>query len=641
MANTKNDSLAGAWLAGVYPQQFRRTASVQQIQIYSVPQLCDDAKRRIKVASKKTEKRSQSLKTFSYIFAGITKIFRLQVEMLNDEILRSSQLLGLALKPTSVQSVLKRRPSNETSIEHSRICKQSRMEVDWKSFESIENLHIDIESTIQILRNDYVMNNDEISIAEIIESPEEEANDSDYFDAVDNVTTDYFLEIQELVAQGRSLLHLIEHEESGFSVTRKSGPLDEGRYASIMQQECTSLSNKSDDDIPCDDGPSDIAPVHVDEPVSTLTLSSVQDFRENCNVMDEEDDETYRLMQGVNLHVDMTKLTFLDLGIWYNYSDFTNSAQDFVYDFRAATNLRHLAVNGGMIENIWVETTRLTSLKVSNMIHTYRLRGKYHNFVPQGMTAFLTSFPNLKDLNTSYFLPNEIVSPLKARMRTFDGTIENGFCEMIEEDEEDDGITLMETDYHDEGVCAESFPIDSNFSISCNRDEDTIGEEVDVPNLPSVNNCLTMEPQCNYVSVDPIVDPQPIGKCIRPDSATVPRNVMQLLRKFITDQEETSHGGSQIGNQLKATENRKKFGLQEVLEKLFVLWNSGSHPIGMKDLMNTCKDKVAAASAFYAILELNSPRINLIQIEKCENSKMIYNIAMSEKLIGLLQKNIN
>ncbi|KAJ6641612.1 hypothetical protein Bhyg_06552 [Pseudolycoriella hygida] len=632
----KNDSLARAWLAGVYPEQFRRTASVQQIQMCSVPQF-DDAKRRVEAASKKTEK-AQSLKTFSYIFAGITQIFRLQVAMLYDEILRSSQLLGLALKPTSVQSVLKRRTSDETSIEHSRKCKQRRMSVDkidWKSFESIE---IDIESTFQILRNDYVMNNDEISIAEVIESSEEEANDSDYFDAVDNVTTEYFLQIQELVAQGRSLLHLIEHEESGFSVTRESGLLDEERYAPIMEQECTSLSNidrcmsESDDDIPCDDDPPDEGEsglLDEEAPIMQQECTSLSNIDRYMNESDDDipcDDPSNKGESGLldeECYAPIMQQEYTSLIDRYmNESDDDIPCDDGPSDIASVhvdETVSSLTLSS--VQDFRNEVSSLAAAPVASSSpyiqpHHSRLTMKKRNRNGQPQ----------EETSVQYGETSTSPQPCNERQVTFGGTIENGFGEMIpdEQDEpfcnEDDGITFMETYNDDEGVYAEILPTDSNLSISCNGDKDTIGEEVDVPNLPSVNNSQTVEPQCNYVSNDPIVDPQPMGKCIRPDSATVPRNVMQLLRKFITVQEETSHGGSQIGTLLKATENRKKFGMQGVLEKLFVLWNSGSHPIGMKDLMNPCKDKVAAASAFYAILELNSPRINLIQIEKCENS---------------------
>ncbi|KAJ6643783.1 Ras-responsive element-binding protein 1 [Pseudolycoriella hygida] len=131
-------------------------------------------------------------------------------------------------------------------------------------------------------------------------------------------------------------------------------------------------------------------------PVFNSIKHALKSGKLQLHVTDEEDDKPSRLMQGVNLHVDMTKLTFLDLAIWYNYSDYTKPVHDY-------TGTR------AMIENIWVEISRLTSLKVSNMNHSYRLRGKYHNSVPRGMTAFLTSFPNLIELNTSYFPPNEIV----------------------------------------------------------------------------------------------------------------------------------------------------------------------------------------------------------------------------------------
>lgn len=69
---------------------------------------------------------------------------------------------------------------------------------------------------MQMLRTSKVMNRDQISIHEVIHESQMDLNDQsitfDEFDAAENGNTQNFLEMRELVAQGRSIIDIIRSD---------------------------------------------------------------------------------------------------------------------------------------------------------------------------------------------------------------------------------------------------------------------------------------------------------------------------------------------------------------------------------------------------------------------------------------------
>lgn len=75
-------------------------------------------------------------------------------------------------------------------------------------------MQADDESTIKMLRTSKVMNRDQISIREVIHESEPDGFiQSTEFDAAENANTQNFMEMRELVAQGLSIMHIIQNED--------------------------------------------------------------------------------------------------------------------------------------------------------------------------------------------------------------------------------------------------------------------------------------------------------------------------------------------------------------------------------------------------------------------------------------------
>lgn len=75
-------------------------------------------------------------------------------------------------------------------------------------------MQADDESTIKMLRTSKVMNRDQISIREVIHESEPGGfTQSTEFDAAENANTQNFMEMRELVAQGLSIMHIIQNED--------------------------------------------------------------------------------------------------------------------------------------------------------------------------------------------------------------------------------------------------------------------------------------------------------------------------------------------------------------------------------------------------------------------------------------------
>ncbi|KAG4065693.1 hypothetical protein HA402_012371 [Bradysia odoriphaga] len=613
---------------------------------------------------------------------------------------RSQTIITMWQKPrTSSLAKKSRSRKNSDPIEHlpMKRVRFSQVEFDWQWPNDTE---VDDESTIQILQRSKVMTREQISIREVISEPlPDDLAECDEFEASENGGTQKFLEIRELVAQGHSIVNTIQNERVSSMMSADCAPYEEDDYyAPMTPRPLSPLPQPPLSDIErCNEE----LDVDQDENVETIieragSASSdgiqlpplsrrllfgrrsikgrkrrrlVDDFMQIRHDIDKKAES--KLMRCTDARSDcvtqeyiMRQLKLINFRkpahAFRSLQPRSSFAADTVSMMVGMTRVQKAKrrepddlnmvqdfLNSNRQEDEQLQDAPLEHLQPEDQPRQNRKRknsSSAYDMIDGGQQACDERMPQgdeFCDLDFGFQDDDSMDVPDEA-----EPILEpESFCDpapIVEPAENYEHVADHEPNLpsvHRSPIIARQAPVIEGHSPVIERQSSAIERQAPVIERQSpvierqspVNERQEMSAQVSNV---------PRTQNFRLESDIVPRRVLRLLSQFVTVNatNELCNSGSQAMLMLNNQKNRESWGLNGVLQNLFRLWYRNVYPLGMMDLLHPEKKKLAAALAFYSIMELNSPRIGLIVIEKVENSNAIYNIAMSEKLMELLRK---
>ncbi|XP_037026715.1 uncharacterized protein LOC119067692 isoform X1 [Bradysia coprophila] len=708
---TENKVLTRIYQAGVNSQEFSRATRMEDIETICVASVCSDVMQyTAELTNRKKKLRSIAFSELGYIWSGILFVFKQQVTVLYDETLRQthftmeyfkrSQTVITMWQKSKPSSLAKKNRSRKNSdpIEHlpAKRVRFSHVEFDWQF---PDDNGVDDESTIKILQSSKVMTREQISIREVISEPlPDDLTECDGFEAAESCSTQNFLEIRDLVAQGRSIVNAIQSERVSMMAADGDPYEEDDYYAPMSPQPLSPLPQPPLSDIERCNEELDVYIPDQDENVEMNIQRAESASSDGIQLAP----LPRRLLLGRRANKGKSRRRLFDDFIQIRHecdketgrklmrctdSRSDSITQEYIMLQLKLINFRKPAHAFRSLQPRSVMDTAAMMVGMKRVQKAKRREPDDLNMVQDFLNSNRQEGEQLEDIPLEH-LQREDQARQNRKRKSSSSTYDmiDGDPQACDERLPQDEFCDLDFGYQDDDsmdIPDEAEPILEPDSI-CDPEPIVQPEEnyehvpEHEPNLPSVHRSPIVERQSPVIECrSPVIERRPAiverkspaiehrspvsqrqapttehqqmstpvpnvlrTQNFRLESDIIPRRVLQLLNQFITVSatNELCRSGSQVALMLNNQKNRESWGLIGVLQNLFQLWYKNVYPLGMMDLLYPEKKKLAAALAFYSIMELNSPRIGLIVIEKVENSNAIHNIAMSEKLMEFLRK---